>query len=156
MVMACTALMIGKAPMIILRDILSAYRRGYRGLPTYHELAAMVDRSDRRELQAEGKHPVPCARFCESNAYEIELRRLKSKLAEASKDTERLKVRLITFADAEYVRGIRIAQQTETLGWDQKAKTGQFSQKEYDSHKAMNEAFGAHKGIYAAMKGQSE
>lgn len=39
---------------------------------------------DRRILQAKGKHPAPCARFCESNAYEIEIRRLKRQVANYS------------------------------------------------------------------------
>lgn len=34
----------------------------------------------RQPLQAEGKHPAPCARHCESVAYEIEIRHLKSRL----------------------------------------------------------------------------
>ncbi|WP_009522290.1 hypothetical protein [Imbroritus primus] len=32
----------------------------------------------RHELQATGGHPAPCARHCEANAFEIEIRRLKS------------------------------------------------------------------------------
>jgi hypothetical protein len=35
---------------------------------------------DRRALQAEGKHPAPCARHCEAKAFEIEIRSLKSML----------------------------------------------------------------------------
>ena len=35
---------------------------------------------DRRPLQAEGKHPAPCARHCEAKAFEIEIRSLKSAL----------------------------------------------------------------------------
>ena len=31
---------------------------------------------DRHELQKDGKHPAPCARFCEANAFKIELRNL--------------------------------------------------------------------------------
>ena len=32
---------------------------------------------DRHELQKDGKHPAPCARFCEANAFKIELRNLQ-------------------------------------------------------------------------------
>lgn len=32
--------------------------------------------TERQALQAEGKHPAPCARHCEANAYQIEVRRL--------------------------------------------------------------------------------
>ena len=38
---------------------------------------------DRHELQAQGKHPAPCARWCEATAFEIELRRLRALLREA-------------------------------------------------------------------------
>ena len=37
---------------------------------------------DRHELQAKGEHPAPCARFCEANAFQIEIRSLKAKLAQ--------------------------------------------------------------------------
>ena len=39
--------------------------------------------TDRRTLQAEGKHPAPCARHCEAKAFEIEIRGLKSALRAA-------------------------------------------------------------------------
>lgn len=32
---------------------------------------------DRHELQKDGNHPAPCARFCEANAFKIELRNLQ-------------------------------------------------------------------------------
>ncbi|PUA95468.1 hypothetical protein C8C99_0268 [Acidovorax sp. 107] len=35
----------------------------------------------RHALQAKGKHPAPCARFCEAQAFGIEIRNLKSQLA---------------------------------------------------------------------------
>lgn len=41
--------------------------------------------SDRHEMQAAGTHPAPCARHCESAAYEIEIRRLRSDLARAQR-----------------------------------------------------------------------
>lgn len=51
-------------------------------LPSHH--CAPVP-EDRRILQADGKHPAPCARFCESNAYEIEIRMLQRQVAETAK-----------------------------------------------------------------------
>ena len=33
---------------------------------------------DRAELQAEGKHPAPCAKFCEATAFGIDIRTLKA------------------------------------------------------------------------------
>lgn len=42
----------------------------------------MSDKQERHQLQSLGKHPAPCARFCESTAYEIEIRQLKARIAE--------------------------------------------------------------------------
>ena len=42
------------------------------------ELRAELAKECRHIKQAEGKHPAPCARFCESTAYEIELRQMKA------------------------------------------------------------------------------
>lgn len=36
----------------------------------------------RHELQAQGKHPAPCAKFCEATAFGIEARELKRQIAE--------------------------------------------------------------------------
>ena len=35
---------------------------------------------DIKALQSNGKGPAPCARFCEANAFEIEIRRLKAEI----------------------------------------------------------------------------
>lgn len=43
---------------------------------------------ERRAAQAEGKHPAPCARFCEANAFEIELRHLR-------RENEQLKAQIM-------------------------------------------------------------
>lgn len=51
-----------------------------------------AEQPDRRVLQAKGKHPAPCARFCESNAYEIELRRLKARNALLESEAEQLRM----------------------------------------------------------------
>ena len=51
--------------------------------PLYTHLAPQ--QADRHALQAKGKHPSPCARFCESKAYEIEIRQLKSQLEQADR-----------------------------------------------------------------------
>lgn len=39
-------------------------------------------KAGRHELQAEGKHPAPCARFCEAKAFEVEARGMKRQIAE--------------------------------------------------------------------------
>ena len=55
------------------------------------ELREALQRPDRAELQAEGKHPAPCAKFCEATAFGIEIRALKAEnkqLRAALVDTE--------------------------------------------------------------------
>ena len=44
--------------------------------------------AERFEAQAEGRHPAPCARFCEANAFEIELSRLRATLKKANDQAE--------------------------------------------------------------------
>lgn len=48
------------------------------------ELRAYIEQ-DRRELQSKGEHPAPCARFCEATAFKIEIRNLKKKLEQLTK-----------------------------------------------------------------------
>lgn len=40
--------------------------------------ARAAKQASRQALQAEGKHPAPCARDCEANAFQIEVRRLQA------------------------------------------------------------------------------
>lgn len=44
--------------------------------------------ADREAAQAAGKHTAPCARFCEANAFEIELRSLR-------RENERLRAQIM-------------------------------------------------------------
>lgn len=61
--------------------------------------------------------------------------------------------RLRGFADAEYVRGINMASNNDACkGGEAKIASGTFGAKELKAHKQMNRHFGAHFGIYAAMK----
>jgi septal ring factor EnvC (AmiA/AmiB activator) len=46
-------------------------------------------RSERHTLQAEGKHPAPCARFCESTAFQIKIRGLDAENARMRSELER-------------------------------------------------------------------
>lgn len=41
------------------------------------------EQADRHELQAQGKHPSPCARFCEATAFGIKIRDLEAQLRAA-------------------------------------------------------------------------
>lgn len=58
-----------------------------------HELSRLgqeiEQEPDRRVLQAEGKHPAPCARHCEAKAFEIEIRSLKSRQEPVAMDWQR-------------------------------------------------------------------
>ena len=47
---------------------------------TDHHPNCKLGQPDRQELQGKGEHPAPCARFCEANAFQIEIRNLKAKL----------------------------------------------------------------------------
>ena len=51
-----------------------------------HEAMQALVQPERHELQADGKHPAPCARFCEANAFQIEIRNLKARLAQPEQE----------------------------------------------------------------------
>ena len=63
--------------------------------------------SDRHERQAAGTHPAPCARHCESTAYEIEIRRLRAELAASREREARMRgaLRNLLALDADHQRG---------------------------------------------------
>jgi hypothetical protein len=48
-------------------------------------------KADRRVLQERGEHDAPCARFCESNAYEIAERGFKSQIKAKDKELDAFK-----------------------------------------------------------------
>ncbi|MEC6413638.1 hypothetical protein ACOTJC_29020 [Achromobacter xylosoxidans] len=56
------------------------------------------------------------------------------------------------FADHKYLVAIDYARRDEALGWVEKARSGRFGEAEFACHKRMNEAFGAHFGIYEALR----
>ncbi len=64
--------------------------------------------SDRHELQSAGTHPAPCARHCESTAYEIEIRHLRHDIeyyvriaTEAIQEAEQLRTELVAGRERE-------------------------------------------------------
>jgi len=58
------------------------WKEGHRRLAELEtENVKLRQRLARYELQAERKHPAPCAGSCEANAYKIEVRRLNHALA---------------------------------------------------------------------------
>ena len=73
--------------------------------------------SDRHEMQAAGTHPAPCARHCESTAYEIEIRRLRAELAASREREARMRDALdkIAWGRAPGPLNNRLAQQYEQI-----------------------------------------
>ena len=55
---------------------------------------------NRTEQQAAGTHPAPCARHCEANAFQIEIRRLQSHVSalEIERDNLQGQVEILTTA----------------------------------------------------------
>ena len=47
-----------------------------------HAIKAALEQPERHTLQAQGKHPAPCARHCEAQAFQIVIRSLEAKLKE--------------------------------------------------------------------------
>lgn len=60
---------------------------------------------------------------------------------------------LHAYADRQYCIGIEQMRRPECLGWEAKVKTGRFGEAEFGAHARANKAFGAHFGIYEAIKG---
>jgi hypothetical protein len=74
-----------------------------------------------------------------------ELRRLDRVNAE-------LVERMQAFADRQYCLGIEMLQRQECLGWEAKVKAGRFGQAHPHAHVQAGRYFGAHFGIYEAIK----
>jgi len=53
------------------------------------ELERELTKPCRHDLQAEGNHPAPCAKFCEAQAFKITIRGLERELEAVRKDAER-------------------------------------------------------------------
>ena len=71
-----------------------------RALPSQQDHIADVNKMvDRHTLQAQGKHPAPCARFCEANAFRAEARELTRLAQPITSLTITERARLLTAAD---------------------------------------------------------
>ena len=78
--------------------------------------------AERFTSQADGKHPAPCARSCEANAFAIEMRQLRARLERAEQGARRYEVmrRMSAEAFAELIRtcisgGARFDEQVDAL-----------------------------------------
>ena len=71
-----------------------------RGSQKRLEYAQREEDMNRTEQQAAGTHPAPCARHCEANAFQIEIRRLQSHVAalEIERDNLQGQVEILTTA----------------------------------------------------------
>lgn len=53
-------------------DERGAWEQGAASYPVLYQIAVeLLARPERHELQKDGKHPAPCARFCEATAFRI-------------------------------------------------------------------------------------
>ena len=76
--------------------------------PAHYECAVRALAPSRHELQSAGTHPAPCARHCESTAYEIEIRRLRHDIehhvriaTEATQEAKQLRAELAASRERE-------------------------------------------------------
>ena len=71
-----------------------------RGSQKRLEYAQREEYMNRTEQQAAGTHPAPCARHCEANAFQIEIRGLQSHIAALEVDRDNLQgqVKVLTTA----------------------------------------------------------
>ena len=71
-----------------------------RGSQNRLEYAQREEYMNRTEQQAAGTHPAPCARHCEANAFQIEIRRLQSHVSalEVGRDNLQGQVEILTTA----------------------------------------------------------
>lgn len=65
------------------------------------ELEDQLGKPCRHDLQKDGQHPAPCAKFCEANAFRIQERQLRGRIAELEEQIAKLK------PDAERLKEIR-------------------------------------------------
>jgi len=73
----------------LLLKVLTRADHRLRGVAEEQVREALVTLRDpqknRFDAQAKGEHPAPCARFCEANAFQIELRSLRAENAQLHK-----------------------------------------------------------------------
>ena len=70
---------------------------------------------DRRDLQAAGTHPAPCARHCEAKAFEIEIRSLKSQLKQQAEPVSELQKRYLASEKAFQQQAEPVAQRSDGM-----------------------------------------
>lgn len=70
-----------------------------------------AQKPDRHELQANGKHPAPCAKFCEATAFTIELRRAQAEIKVQTRAADHW------MAEANKSHNLTVTQQAENAQW---------------------------------------
>lgn len=58
-------------------------------------------KTEREALQAEGRHPAPCVRFCEATAFKIEIQTLNHGLRQKDRRIEELEAQLARASQAQ-------------------------------------------------------
>ena len=113
-------------------DLITRLRKGYEygdsgvvleAASALEAAQAEIERltADRRVLQADGKHPAPCAKFCEATAFTIELRRASAEI-EREKECTALAVtqaeKLIQQRNAALARLAELTKQEPVMVYD--------------------------------------
>lgn len=81
----------------------------YQALKTYDITQPQPKaEQERHELQKDGKHPAPCARFCEANAFNIEIRGLKRRIEQLTAEQEQKREPLTDEQLDELIRNAEI------------------------------------------------
>lgn len=97
--------------------------------------------------------PIPWERSIGCSTQEVySFAQLQAYAAPLIARVAELESALQAYADRQYCLGIEQLRRPECLGWEHKLKTGKFGEEEMNAHKKANEHFGAHFGIYAALK----
>lgn len=71
-------------------------------------------------------------------------------------DRDAFKAKIIeslkAFADAKYISALKQCEQDACLGWEHKVQNGKYGDSEHQAHANASKDFGAHFGIYEALK----
>lgn len=114
-------------------------------------LSAVVDAPDRAEaiidiIADRDSWRDQCAMRDVDNA------RLAKELEEARKALKTAAESITSESDTAYCQSLRQFEQAPCLGWEWKAKNGEFGKVEHDAHRKANELMGRHQGLARAAQ----